>query len=408
MSEAGARRTGFGRVIPGQGGSGREVWVTGIGLLSSLGEGLDAHWQALSEAPRPMLDHASLAPFAIHPLVAVDYDRQIPRKGDQRQMEPWQRIGTYAAGLALDDAGVARDAALLARTHMIVAAGGGERDPVVDLAIATTLAASNAPTGPELNARLAADLRPTLFLAQLSNLLAGSISIVHGVRGSSRTFMGEESAGADAMRVAHARLRAGQAEIALIGGAFNAARHDLLILYGAGAQVRRGGYAPVWQRTDSPGFIGGSMGAFVVLEARSHAEARGARGHARLVDVVCGMAREDRAAAAAALWHTLPAPADAVLSGATGAEPATAAERHFLAGLPAIRATGSLLGHGVEAQFPANVALAALALSRGGYFPAFDASGVEAPCPAPPRRVLVTGFGQRRGEALALLERIAP
>ena len=46
------------------------------------------------------------------------------------------------------------------------------------------------------------DLRPTLFLAQLSNLLAGNISIVHGVTGSSRTFMGEESAGVDAVRIA--------------------------------------------------------------------------------------------------------------------------------------------------------------------------------------------------------------
>src|SRR3712207_8516744 len=42
----------------------------------------------------------------------------------------------------------------------------------------------------------AGGLRPTLFLAQLSNLLAGNISIVHGVAGSSRTFMGEESAAA--------------------------------------------------------------------------------------------------------------------------------------------------------------------------------------------------------------------
>ena len=29
-----------------------------------------------------------------------------PEKGDQRQMEAWQRIGTYAAGLALEDAGL--------------------------------------------------------------------------------------------------------------------------------------------------------------------------------------------------------------------------------------------------------------------------------------------------------------
>ncbi len=49
-----------------------------------------------------------------------------------------------------------------------------------------------------LNERLMNDLRPTLFLAQLSNLLAGNIAIVHGVTGSSRTFMGEEAAGVDA------------------------------------------------------------------------------------------------------------------------------------------------------------------------------------------------------------------
>jgi len=55
------------------------------------------------------------------------------------------------------------------------------------------------------------DLRPTLFLAQLSNLLAGNISIVHGVTGSSRTFMGEEQSGVDAVRIAHARFRPARA-----------------------------------------------------------------------------------------------------------------------------------------------------------------------------------------------------
>ena len=61
---------------------------------------------------------------------------------------------------------------------MIVAAGGGERDLAVDLAII------NAPTPRAIRARvflnekLTNELRPTLFLAQLSNLLAGNISIV--------------------------------------------------------------------------------------------------------------------------------------------------------------------------------------------------------------------------------------
>ena len=74
---------------------------------------------------------------------------------------------------------------------MIVAAGGGERDLTVDSNILTDIKHAANPAA-FLNERLMSDLRPTLFLAQLSNLLAGNISIVHGVTGSSRTFMGEE------------------------------------------------------------------------------------------------------------------------------------------------------------------------------------------------------------------------
>ena len=29
----------------------KEVWITGIGIVSSLGEGLDAHWDALNARP---------------------------------------------------------------------------------------------------------------------------------------------------------------------------------------------------------------------------------------------------------------------------------------------------------------------------------------------------------------------
>jgi acetyl-CoA acetyltransferase len=62
------------------------------------------------------------------------------------------------------------------------------------------------------------DLRPTLLLSQLSNMLAGNISIVHGVTGSSRTFLGE-AAGIEAIRTAQARVISGQSDIVLVGGA---------------------------------------------------------------------------------------------------------------------------------------------------------------------------------------------
>ena len=71
----------------------------------------------------------------VHPLAPISFDQQIPKKGDQRQMEAWQRIGTYAAGLALDSAGIKGNTEMLSRTDMIVAAGGGERDLAVDSAM---------------------------------------------------------------------------------------------------------------------------------------------------------------------------------------------------------------------------------------------------------------------------------
>jgi 3-oxoacyl-[acyl-carrier-protein] synthase II len=385
-----------------------------VGVVSTLGEGPQAHWQGLHAPPVPA-DLTTWAPFVIHPIAALDLDRQIPKKGDQRQMEAWQRIGTYAAGLALDSAGVKGNAELLARMDMIVAAGGGERDAAADAAILSGLRKSDRPEA-FLNERLMNDLRPTLFLAQLSNLVAGNISIVHGVTGSSRTFMGEESAGVDAVRVAQARIAAGQSEIALVGGCANADQISTMLLFIMGRCAWRGELRRLWERAAAGGGLAsGSLGAFLVIEEKQHAMARAATPLARLCAVLSGHAKRTPGAITAMLeelWGRIAArlQADglAIISGATGAEPATAEERAFLAARPsiAVRATGSHLGHGVEAQFPMNVALAAVALREGRLFPSFDPSGFERAMDAPLRQVAVTSVGHWRGEGLALLEAV--
>jgi len=257
----------------------REVWITGIGIVSSLGEGLDAHWEALN-AKRINIDTARFAPYIVHPLAPVSFDAQIPKKGDQRQMETWQRIGVYAAGLALDSAGVKGNQEILSRMDMIVAAGGGERDIAVDLAILNADAKGNSAPG-FLNEKLMNDLRPTLFLAQLSNLLAGNIAIVHGVCGTSRTFMGEEAASIDAARIALARIESGESDIALVGAAHNGERSELLILYEFGDFNLKDKYAPLWARDKAhDGFALGSASVFLVLESHEHAKARGEIGRA--------------------------------------------------------------------------------------------------------------------------------
>jgi 3-oxoacyl-[acyl-carrier-protein] synthase II len=393
--------------------AGREAWITGVGIVSCLGEGAEAHWQKLM-AGQPTADTTTFAPYIVHPLAPINFDLQIPKKGDLRQMENWQRIGTYAAGLALDSAGVKGQADILSHVDMIVAAGGGERDLAVD---ATIL--SGMPHAPNqaafLNERLMSDLRPTLFLAQLSNLLAGNISIVHGVTGSSRTFMGEESSGVDAVRIALARITSGQSDIALVGGAHNGERPDLLMLYEFAKFNLKDRLIPVWERGENGGFALGSLGAFLVIEAREHAEKRGAKPLARLVAVVSDRTKRAPGAvtnALARLWDKIKSKVKpghtAVLSGATGAAVVTDEERGFLEQHVdlAVRATGTYLGHGLEPQFPMNVALATIALGHGGLYPPCDATGLERPMSGQLDQVVVTSVGHWRGEGLALLERV--
>ncbi|MGA9868425.1 MAG: hypothetical protein WBQ75_18520, partial [Acetobacteraceae bacterium] len=59
------------------------------------------------------------------------------------------------------------------------------------------------------------------------------------------------------------------------------------------------------------------------------------------------------------------------------------------------------LGHSLEPAFPAALALAALAVSRGALFPPLEPA--EMAMQAPLRQVLVTGWGHWRGEAMALV-----
>ena len=366
------------------------VVITGIGLVSSLGEGTEAHWRALGDPRASMkLDTEHFRPYPVHPLPEIDWNLQIPKRGDQRQMETWQRLGTYTAGLALDDAGMKTDEALCASMDMIVGAGGGERDVDVDTLILTEGRASN-DRDVMLNQKLSTELRPTLFLAQLSNLLAGNISIVHKVTGSSRTFMGEEGSGIAAVETATARIRAGQSTHALVGGAYNAEHANMLLGMELGRHLLRGEWAPLWHRRDKSGggVVTGSGAAFLVLESAEHAAARGARVYGTIDGIVTGQARRKREKlrdVIAAMLRQLNGSTPFIVSGTSGADEATAEEKAALDTMPGavVRAFSDVAGYMREAQFPFTVALAALAVSKGEAWPPFDAEA-EAPSPGGP------------------------
>ena len=395
----------------------KEVWITGVGLASSLGEGVEAHAGILTgrQPCTPVVDETAFAPYPVHRLVPLTLSKQIPKNSDQRQMEGWQRLGVYAAGLALEDARIKGCAQLLDQTALVVAAGSGERDTAVDCKVLET---SGVPGNTPLRANeiLPSALRPTLFLAQLSNLLAGNISIVHHVTGSSRTFMGEEMAGLAAIDNAFRRIAAGQCEVCLVGGALNAEREDLLLGYELGRNLWRHPFQPIERREHrGGGFVPGSVGAFLVLEERRHAEARSARAYARLTAVEtdrgCRRTRVGADPLAAVLGRVesmMVQGTAAVFSGASGVAPVTAAE---LAVLDDARSRGRIdyawaygnqLGHSMEAHFPAGIALAALA--QHARHVSLGLVGESADELSSVDRIIVTGVGHRQGEGLAVLE----
>jgi 3-oxoacyl-[acyl-carrier-protein] synthase II len=226
--------------------------------------------------------------------------------------------------------------------------------------------------------------------------------------------MGEEVAGVDATRIALARIAAGQSDIVLIGGSHNGERKDLMVLYEFGDFLLRDKFASVWDRKDRAGFALGSAGAFLVLESKAHAQARGAKPFAKLSSAVADHSRRkqpgDIAATLEKLWSQL-GPVDRggiVITGATGAEPATSEERAFLAKHAdfAVRATGTRFGHTMETQFPLGLALAAMSLSRGSLFPPGDSSGMEIEMTKAPTQIVVVATGHWRGEGMALVEAI--
>lgn len=398
-----------------------EVVVTGCGLLCAAGETANEIWDVLA-APGALtarVDSEAWPPFHIYPVPGYDLAAQVPKKSDQRAMGPAMQYGAYACGLALDAARVKGDEAVLSRLELIGVSDGGERDWEVDGRVLELLD-RDSQAGAELNRILSDDLRPTLFLAQLPNLFGGNMSIIHGVAGATRTFMGEESASVDAFRIGFERIAAGQGDIFAVGGAFNADRPDLHAMYDAGGLLLAGPLTDLWERPDA-GICLGSAGAFLVMESAEHAEARGIEPLARVVAVSSDRGGRDPGAAAARAGRQLKRVRArlrtgrlAVMSGASGRGSVTREEQEFLEGVAesgldcAVRGTAGALGHSMGAAFFVNAILGVICLRRNAVFPPLaPGSALESRlAEAPVDQALITGWGAVRGEGMALFEAI--
>lgn len=194
----------------------------------------------------------------------------IPARADRRAMGPQFQAGAAAAWLACQAAGIVSEEQRRG-VSMYVATRPGERDAEFDAKLFADPPGGEA----ELNLLLMSNLRPTLFLSQLPNLLAGNLAIVMGFAGASRTFMGEEMAGVHAISTATRDVARGRRDVALVGGALNARREDLLRWLYAGGHGASTPARPVAE-DHGRGVLLGSLASFLIVESAAAAGERGA------------------------------------------------------------------------------------------------------------------------------------
>ncbi len=265
----------------------RRVVITGMGMVSPLGCGVEPTWSRLLEGRSGA---RTISRFdASH--LATTYACEIPR-GDgsdgsfnpddwmepkeARKVDDFILYGMAAADQAVRDAGwMPEDEESRLRTGVMIGSGIGGLSSIAD----TTLLLRD--RGPRR-------VSPFFIPGALINLISGQVSIRYGFKGPNHAVVTACSTGAHAIGDAARLIQWGDADVMIAGGAeapicelgiagFNACK---------ALSTKRGNAPETASRpydADRDGFVMGEGAGVVVLEALEHAEARGARIYAEVL-----------------------------------------------------------------------------------------------------------------------------
>jgi 3-oxoacyl-[acyl-carrier-protein] synthase II len=265
----------------------RRVVVTGLGIVSPLGCGVDATWRRVldgeSGARRVETFDVSDLPCQIACVVprgdganaTFNPDKWMEPK-DQRKVDDFIIYGMAAARQALDDANwhPSTEAERIA-TGVMIGSGIGGLSGIADTAI-------------QLKERGPRKVSPFFIPGRLINLASGYVSIEFGLKGPNHSVVTACSTGAHAIGDASRLIALGDADVMLAGGAESSicriglAGFCALRALSTGFNERPTKASRPYDK-DRDGFVMGEGAGVVVLEAYEHAKARGARIYAEIV-----------------------------------------------------------------------------------------------------------------------------
>ncbi len=264
----------------------RRVVVTGLGLLTPLGYGIDENWNRLLTSQSGI---RKITAFPVDDL-SCQISAQIPdadEEGgfdadavvdtrDQRRMDPFIVLAIAASKQAVEDSGwLPEDEHSLNRTGVIIGSGIGGLKTIESASVL-------------LHERGPRRISPFFIPAALINLASGHVSIRYGFRGPNHSVVTACSTGAHAIGDASRLIRNGDADVMVAGGAESAVCRLGLAGFAA-ARALSTGYNEDPERASRPwdkqrdGFVMGEGAGVVVLEDLDHARKRGARIYAEVV-----------------------------------------------------------------------------------------------------------------------------
>ncbi|MDQ3401876.1 MAG: beta-ketoacyl-[acyl-carrier-protein] synthase family protein [Actinomycetota bacterium] len=368
--------------------------ITGIGLLSPLGRGVDTHldrlWSGESGLVAPPrerqldlpVDAAGFAPDVL----ATDY----LSGPDSRLVDRFILLGLAAADDALADAGIVVGTDCdPERTAVVVSSANG------GLISFEQQALSRAERG-----RTA--VSPMLLPAMLPNMASARIAIQHGIRGASSNVSTACAAGAQGVAEALRIIRDGDADVVLCGGVETPLTPTIVATFVNSRALAKGWPDP--RQASRPfdkarnGFVLAEGAGVLVVESAAHAAARGARGYANLLgwgSTTDGFhvtsPRPDGSGAAAAMRRALSragvSPSDVGYVNAHGtatklgdsAEAAAIRELFGESG-PAVSSTKGAIGHLLGGAGAVEAAITALSISTGRVPPTLNLDDPDPAC----------------------------
>ncbi len=259
----------------------RRVVVTGMGIVSPLGCGIEPTWANIldSRSGAKRIDDFEVEDIACHiahriPLGkyadgAFDPDEWMDVK-EQRKVDPFIVYAMAAATQAIEDAGVApKTQAEQERIGTLIGSGIGGIGGIYDASVT-------------LHEKGPRRISPFFIPGRIINMASGNVSIRFGLKGPNHSVVTACSTGAHAIGDAARLIQWGDADVMVAGGAESPVNR-LSIAGFAACRALSTGFNDRPEMASRPydkdrdGFVMGEGAGIVVLEEYERAKARGAK-----------------------------------------------------------------------------------------------------------------------------------